>query len=64
MVSAVLHNLGQLTAASLLVGSALYLWMAPVLLVSGVAFGAVTGLLLNAAMPSLLKIVPYIDQFR
>ena len=55
-VSAVLHNAGQLAAASLTVGSALYLWMAPVLLVSGVAFGLVTGLALNAVLPSLLKL--------
>ena len=55
VVSAVLHNAGQLAAASLTVGSALYLWMAPVLLVSGVAFGLVTGLTLNAVLPSLLK---------
>ena len=62
VVSAVLHNFGQLTAASLLVGSALYLWMAPVLLISGVVFGAVTGMLLNAVLPALLKIVPFIEK--
>lgn len=60
VVSAVLHNAGQLAAASALVGSALYFWMAPVLLVSGVAFGLVTGLTLNAVLPSLLKILPHI----
>ena len=62
VVSAVLHNAGQLIAASFLVGSALYLWMAPVLLISGVAFGAVTGILLNAVLPALLKIVPHINK--
>ena len=61
-VSAVLHNAGQLAAASLTVGSALYLWMAPVLLVSGVAFGLVTGVALNAALPSLIKMIPYINK--
>ena len=60
-VSAVLHNAGQLAAASLLVGSALYLRMAPVLLLSGVAFGLVTGLTLNAALPALIKIIPHIN---
>ena len=59
-VSAVLHNTGQMIAASLLVGSALYLWLAPVLLLSGIAFGVVTGLLLNAVMPALIKILPHI----
>ncbi len=56
-----MHNFGQLAAVTLLAGSAAYLWMAPVLLLSGVAFGAVTGLLLNAVLPSLLKILPYIS---
>ena len=56
VIGAVLHNAGQLAAASLTVGSALYLWMAPVLLVSGVVFGLVTGLTLNAVLPSLLQV--------
>ena len=50
---AVMHNLGQLAAASLLVGSALYLSWLPVLLVSGAVFGLVTGVILNAVMPAL-----------
>ena len=53
--SAVAHNLGQLSAASLLAGSALYLSWLPVLLVSGVVFGAVTGVILNAVMPALMN---------
>ena len=61
VASAVLHNAGQLAAASAIVGSGLYLWLAPVLLVSGVAFGCVTGLLLNAVLPALLKILPHIQ---
>lgn len=59
-VSAVLHNFGQLLAATILVGSGLYLWYAPVLLLTGILFGCVTGLLLNAVMPALLKILPHI----
>ena len=51
---AVAHNIGQLGAASLLAGSALYLSWLPVLLVSGVIFGAVTGVILNAVMPALV----------
>ena len=62
VAGAVMHNAGQLLAASLLVGSALYLWMAPVLLVSGVAFGCVTGMLLNAVLPALLKLIPHISR--
>ena len=61
---AVMHNLGQLTAASAIVGSALYLWMAPVLLLTGVIFGCITGALLNAVLPALLKIIPHISDSR
>lgn len=53
--SAVAHNLGQLGAASLLAGSALYLSWLPVLLVSGVVFGTVTGVILNVVMPALMN---------
>ena len=55
-VSAVVHNMGQLIGASLLVGSALYLSWLPVLLVSGAVFGVVTGVILNTVMPALLKL--------
>ena len=56
VVGAVAHNLGQLAAASLLVGSALYLSWLPVLLLSGVGFGLLTGVILNAVMPALVKL--------
>ena len=55
-VSAVMHNMGQTAAACVLVGSALYLWTAPLLALTGAAFGCVTGMLLNAVMPALLKL--------
>ena len=54
--SAVAHNIGQLGAASLLAGSALYLSWLPVLLVSGAVFGAVTGVILNVVMPALTNV--------
>ena len=54
-VSAVTHNMGQLIGASLLAGSALYLSWLPALLISGVIFGVVTGVTLNAVMPALLN---------
>ena len=57
-LGAVAHNLGQLAAVSLTVGSGVYWALAPVLLVSGVAFGAVTGLTLNAVMPALKRFMP------
>lgn len=61
VISAVFHNAGQLVAASALVGSPLYLAYAPVLLISGIVFGSVTGIILNTVMPALLKmfIIPH-----
>ena len=56
VASAVMHNAGQLIASSLIVGSALYLAYAPVLLITGIIFGCVTGMILHAVMPALLKI--------
>ena len=58
IVSAVLHNTGQLIAASLLAGGAVYLYYAPALLLSGLLFGAVTGTILNAILPTILKRLP------
>ena len=57
VISALLHNFGQLAAASLTVGSLLYLYYAPVLIISAVAGGLVTGIILTAVMPSLKKLV-------
>lgn len=56
VVSAVMHNAGQLVASSLAVGSALYLSYAPVLIISGILFGCVTGLILRSVMPALIRI--------
>lgn len=56
VASAVMHNAGQLIASSLAVGSALYLSYAPVLLLSGIAFGFITGVILNAVMPEINKV--------
>lgn len=55
VLSAVTHNAGQLAAASLIAGSALYLSYAPVLLVSGIIFGLITGVILNSVMPAVIK---------
>lgn len=56
VISAVMHNAGQLIASSLIVGSALYLSYAPVLLFSGTLFGFITGVILNAVMPAINKL--------
>ncbi len=57
-LGAVMHNMGQLIAVSLTLGGKAYLYLAPVLLLSGVVFGAVTGLTLNAVMPALARVLP------
>lgn len=53
VISSVIHNMGQLLAASAAAGSSLFLPYAPVLLVSGVAFGIVTGIILTYTFPYL-----------
>ncbi|MCH5197983.1 MAG: Gx transporter family protein [Oscillospiraceae bacterium] len=62
VASAVMHNFGQLIAASLIVGSALYMYLLPVLLISAIVFGSVTGILLNAVLPQILRIAPKLDK--
>ncbi len=64
VISAVLHNLGQLLAITALTGSGAYLTLAPVLLLSGVGFGLLTGTVLNLVMPALNKIIPFIRKGR
>lgn len=54
--SAVMHNTGQLGAASVIAGGALYLSYAPVLLLTGTIFGFITGIILNAVMPAINKL--------
>lgn len=56
VVSAVLHNIGQLAAASAVTGTDLFRAYLPVLLISGILFGTVTGVLLNATLPALEKL--------
>ena len=54
VAGAVCHNMGQLCAAAALMGSAYVFSYAPVLLVAGTVFGAVTGLICTL----LLKKIP------
>lgn len=55
VISAVMHNLGQLTVALVMVGNRAVLGYAPVLLISGIITGAVTGTVLRAVIPALFK---------
>ena len=50
------HNIGQLTGASLIFGSAFALYYLPVLGVSAVAMGIVTGAILNVVIPALKRL--------
>jgi len=48
---AILHNIGQITIAAVILGSGLVFFYLPVLIVSGMIMGAVTGTLLRVIMP-------------
>lgn len=56
VLSAVMHNIGQTAAASVIAGSSLFLAYIPVLLISGAAFGTVTGIILNVTLPYLTRL--------
>lgn len=54
MAGAVVHNLGQLTAAALLLRLGAVLWYyLPVLVISGIVMGLLTGILLRTVLPYL-----------
>ena len=55
VIESVTHNLGQLAAASFILGADALLY-SPILVVSGVAMGVVTGLVLRAVMPALNRL--------
>lgn len=53
---ALMHNVGQLLAVTLLTESKYTFYYAPVLLISGLAMGALTALSLKAVLPALEKL--------
>jgi heptaprenyl diphosphate synthase len=55
-VGAVFHNIGQLLAASLVMGTAMVWGYLPWLLLSGVITGVITGLLAGLVVPRLRRI--------
>lgn len=55
IIGAVAHNIGQLIGSLILLGPAV-LYYSPILLVSGVVMGVVTGLVLKVVMPALEKL--------
>ena len=54
---AIAHNVGQLCMAAILLGSRFALGYAPVLLVSGLLVGWLTGTLLRTLLPSMQKVL-------
>ena len=63
IISAISHNLGQLIVAGILVGSKSILGYAPVLLLSAIVTGALTGTILRAVLPRLTKTVNDINKY-
>ena len=57
VLCAAAHNLGQLLAAAWLFGAEVMLSYLPILLLAALLSGTLTGLLLNAAVPRLQKIL-------
>lgn len=56
ILGAVAHNLGQLIVLSLIMYTKYVFYYLPVLLISGVIMGIITGTILNAAAPALNRI--------
>ena len=56
ILGAIAHNLGQIITASFILGTNLILPYLPVLLVSGVVLGSITGCLLRVVMPYFNKV--------
>ena len=55
VASAVCHNIGQLAVSIIVTKTTAFIYYAPVLLLSGVVMGIITGIILKAIMPLLLK---------
>lgn len=60
IISALMHNFGQLIVASIIVADMSVIGYIPVLLISALVTGAVTGTILKAVMPKLKNITNYI----
>ncbi|MEG0751133.1 MAG: Gx transporter family protein [Oscillospiraceae bacterium] len=64
VLGAIAHNIGQLAMSSLMLKSTLALWYLPVLVLSGIAMGIVTGGVLKLLLPALQKTgVPVMDDY-
>ena len=56
ILGAVFHNIGQLVAASFLLQTEMVLYYLPVLILSGIGMGLITGLTVRAVMPVLNRL--------
>ncbi len=56
VLSAVMHNIGQLVVAAFIVGNKAVIGYAPILLIAGIITGAITGSIFRAVIPALLKV--------
>lgn len=56
--AAVGHNIGQLACSAILLSSATVFYYTPVLLLSGICMGVVTGVVLRVTLPALSKLSP------
>lgn len=57
---AVFHNIGQLLMAGVLMGSHLVVYYTPVILISGVIMGIITGVTLRLVMPAIDHVNRYL----
>lgn len=56
VAGAVFHNIGQIAAAALVMGTWLIAWHLPVLLLSGVITGILTGILVRLVLPAAKRL--------
>ena len=62
VISAIFHNLGQLIVSLIISGTPAMLYYVPVLLIFAVLTGMVTGAVLKAVMPLLIKQSKFFDR--
>ncbi|WMJ23304.1 Gx transporter family protein [Paludicola sp. MB14-C6] len=56
MCAAIAHNLAQLCVASILLKTTTVFYYSPILIVSGVVMGIITGIVLKATLPAMRRI--------
>lgn len=59
ILGAIFHNLGQIIIFGIITNNEYIFWYFPILIISGIIMGTLTGILLNAIMPAFKKIFKY-----